>query len=246
MSRVVQAITRPTRAMSASFRPVADDAVPLPNPAGTTYEMCLALEHDEPRLIRQFHRLVETITGQFPPDQGGTILFTGAGSSGHVADVAGYVAKQMTIECHSDVILVDADAGDRVLTQRFAAGTEKGLVEALQDAAPTGRFVVSTAVPRLAFLAFGESPVSRRTVSSQAIRNVVADWKTNYRYTVVAAGTALSTLTPWLARYCDATYLVVQLGQADKHQLAHFARQLTASGARLLGSVATGVRLDRP
>ncbi len=227
--------------MSASHRPVADEVLPAPNPVGTTYEMCLALEPDEPRLVRQFHRLVETIIGQFPPDQGGTILFTGAGSSSHVADVAGYVANQMTTKCHSDVILVDADAGDRVLTQRFAAGTEKGLVEALQDAAPAGRFVVSTAVPRLAFLAFGESLVSRRAVSAQAIRDVVAEWRTNYRYTVVAAGTAPSTLTPWLARYCDATYLVVQLGQADKQQAAHVARQLTAAGARLLGSVATGV-----
>ena len=91
------------------------------------------------------------IIDQFPPDQGGTILFAGAGSSSHVADVAGHVAKHLTTVCHSDVMLVDADAADRVLTQRFAAGTEKGLVEALQDGTPAGRFAVSTAVPAWRF-----------------------------------------------------------------------------------------------
>jgi len=243
MSRVVHVTTSPTRASSVSFEPVVHEAPPASSGVGTTYEMCLALEHDEPRLIRQFHRLAETIISQFPPDQGGTIFFAGAGSSSHVADVSGYVAKQLTEQCHGDVILVDADAADRVLTQRFAAGTEKGLVEALQDGTPAARFVVSTAIARMAFLAFGESLASRRTIASQAVRDAVAEWKTTYRYTVVAGGATLSTLTGLLARHCDATYLVVPLGQADQQQTALVAQKLTAAGARLLGSVATGVRL---
>ena len=78
-------------------------------------------------------------------------------------------------------------------------------------------------------------------MSSHAVRDVVAEWKTNYRYTVVAAGTTLAKLTGWLARHCDATYMVVQLGEADRQHTSFVARALTAAGARLMGSVATGV-----
>ena len=158
-----------------------------------------------------------------------------------MADVAGSIAQQMTTVCHSGVILVDADAVDRVLTQRFAAETEQGLAEALQDSIPAGRFAVTTAVPRMAFLASGHSLPLQRAVSPQAVREVVAEWKASYRYTVVAAGATLSKLTGWLARFCDATYLVVQLGQADRQHAAFMTRALTAAGGRLMGGVATGV-----
>ncbi len=146
------------------------------------------------------------------------------------------------MSCQQEVILVDADAGQRVLSQRFAAATEKGLVDALQDRTPAGRFAVLTAVPRLAFLAFGESLVWRRTVAPESVRDLFAEWKRNYRYTVIAAGGELTHLTSLLARHCDATYLVAQLGQTEKQQAWELARELTAAGARLLGSVATGVR----
>ncbi|MHB8970840.1 MAG: P-loop NTPase family protein [Pirellulaceae bacterium] len=247
MSHIASISTRPTRTLSPSLQPpspqAAASAVASPtSSAGTTYEMCLALEHDEPQLARQFRRLLDAIIGQLPTEQGGTILFTGSGSSSHVADVAGQLAKQMTTECRSDVMLVDADAGQKVLSQRFAAASEKGLVDALQADTSAGRFAVSTAVPRMSFLAFGESLAWRRGVAHDAVRDVVAQWKRQYRYTVIAAGNELNRLTGLLARHCDATYLVVQLGQAEKHQTSQLARELIAAGARLLGSVATGVR----
>jgi hypothetical protein len=257
MSHIASISTRPTRALPPLLQPpllqppllqpplhepMVSDVPSSTSSAGTTYEMCLALEHDEPRLARQFRRLLDAIIGQLPTEQGGTILFVGAGSSSHVADVAGQLAKQMTIECHSDVILVDADAGQKVLSQRFAAATEKGLVDALQDGTSAERFAVFTAVPRMSFLTFGESLIWRRGVAHDAVRDVVAQWKRKYRYTVIAAGNELSHLTSLLARHCDATYLVVQLGQAEKQPTSQLARDLIAAGARLLGSVATGVR----
>ncbi|MHB0957265.1 MAG: P-loop NTPase family protein [Pirellulaceae bacterium] len=242
MSHSAPISTSHTRTMSPLFRPPATDAPPPARSAGTTYEMCLALEHDEPRLARQFRRLRESIVSELPKDRGGTILFVGTGSRSHVADVAGQMAKQMTIECHSKVILVDADAGQKVLSQRFAAVTEKGLVDAVQDGTAAGRFTKLTAIPHLSFLAFGESLVWRRIVAHEAVHGLVTEWRQSFRYAVISAGGDLNPLTSLLARCCDATYLVVQLGQAEKDQMLAVARELTAAGARLLGSVATGVR----
>jgi len=240
MSRAVHTAVEPTGASTGVCDWVAGQGTAA-NAAGTTYEMCLALEHDDPRLLRQFRRLMETIGEQFPPAQGGVLLFAGTGSSSHVADVAGGLARQLTTLCHSHVVLVDADGTDRVLTQRFAAATEKGLADALQDAVPAGRYAVSTAVPRMAFLPFGDVASGRLAISPDAVREVVAEWRANYRYTVIAAGATLAKLTGWLGRFCDATYLVVQLGQADRGHAAYLARALTAAGARLMGTVATGV-----
>ena len=158
MSRAVPVPAKPQRVSSASRQPVSEAGPEGVNTVGTTYEMCLALEHDDLRLQRQLRRLVDTIIGQFPAEQGGTLLFAGSGSSSHVADVAGSVARQLTTVTQGSVVLVDADGVDRVLTQRFAATTEKGLAEALQDGVPAGRFVVSTAVPRMAFLGVRRQP----------------------------------------------------------------------------------------
>ncbi len=243
MNQVVHAPSVAAHVSAAPHPAPPDHFIPGKSPSvGTTYEMCLALEHDEPRLVRQFHRLVETIVSQFPPERGGTILFAGAGSSSHVADVAGYVARHLTQHCSSGVILVDADETDRVLSQRFAAATEKGLVEALQDDIPAARFVVATTIARLSFLAFGEHLTARRAIAPVAVHDVVTEWRANYRYAVVAAGATLCPLAGLLARQCDATYLVVQLGAADRQQAVITAQKLTAAGARLLGSIATGVR----
>ncbi len=50
MSHMAPISTRSTRTMSPSDLPLASD-VPVPiSSAGTTYEMRLAVEHDEPRL----------------------------------------------------------------------------------------------------------------------------------------------------------------------------------------------------
>jgi hypothetical protein len=76
----------------------------------------------------------------------------------------------------------------------------------------------------------------------EAARELVADCRKSFRYTLLAGGGEVSPLTPHLARHCDATYLVVQLGQADRLKTVQLTHELVSSGARLLGCIATGCR----
>ncbi len=241
MGRAVPVTVRPAHAASAAVGTMAGGRVARERAMGTTYEMCLCLDQGAPKLERQFRRLVEAIVGQFPPEQGATVLLAGTGASGHLADVAGPLARHLTAVCSGSVILVDADSSDRVLSYRLAAKTEPGLAETIRDHLPASRFALWTAVPRLAFLPFGDSVAARQTMPSQVVRDIVAAWKADYRYSVVVSGARLTKLTGWLSRFCDATYLVMQLGRADKQEASFLARALTAAGARIMGSVATGV-----
>ena len=144
------------------WNPVGDDqTAPLAGVisgelAGTTYEMALANGLQEPRVGRQLRRLADNVAQDFPPITGGTLLLAGVGTSSHTADVAAQLGRHFTTTQQGDVILVDADATSRVLTQRFAATKERGLAEAIQDALPAARFALNTAIPRLRLLPFGD------------------------------------------------------------------------------------------
>lgn len=256
MSRMVQALkqlddhpaehaakTLPAPAAAPDeSRAAVETVVRSDQPAATTYEMSLAHGPDDSRLVRQMRRFTDKIVGEFPPDMGGSLFFSGVASGGHVADVAAQLARQLTERRESDVLLIDADAGRKVLSQRFAASAECGLGEALQETLDAGKLVVASAIARLHFLPFGAASLSRRTTPWSAVQSMVADLRRNYRYVIFAGGTTHDVLSEALGRFCDGTYLLVPLGRAERDESSQAARRLTASGARLLGAVVTGVR----
>ncbi len=241
MSISVPLSANSTRTLAPSDVPVVPVAEPMAA-AGTTYEMCLADDRDDPRLTRQYRRLLNAVVAEMPPATGGTILVTGAGSSSHVADVVGQLARLLTIDCQCDVLLADVDADQRVWSQRFAAAGDHGFVDALQDRLPVRNWAARTVVSRLTFLPFGQGLAWRRTLVAEAVRDLLSDCRKSFRYTLLAGGSEMSPLTQHVARHCDATYLVVQLGQADRLKTVQRTQELVSCGARLLGCIATGYR----
>ena len=209
--------------------------------APTSYERSLVEGLHDVRLKRQFRRLADNIWKDFPSATGGTLLFAGVGSSSHIADVAGHLARQLSLPGDGDILLVDADATLRVLSQRFAATSNSGLAEVLQQKRSAATVVIPTAVANLWFLPFGQRLNERIPTASAEVKSLLTELRRTYRYVVVAAGTGGSLLHSLISRHCDGTYLVVQLGTADRQETADLAGHLTAAGARLLGCVATGV-----
>ncbi len=143
----------------------------------TDYERWLADGPQDPRVHRQFRRLVDNIVKEFPAKEGGTLLFTGVGSSSHIADVAGYVARQLSLQPEVDTLLIDADADLKVLSQRLGAARENGLAEVLQEKLPVAAAVLPTVVRNLRFLPFGERLGARPPVTSQQVKAVLAQLK---------------------------------------------------------------------
>lgn len=235
---VVTTITPPD--VRAPGRSLHREFSPRAAAAEVPFEVRLMQDLADPYLDRQFEQLMESVVRELPPEAGGSLLLAGVGSSSHVADVAAHLARRLAA-CGYRSLLVDADSQQRVLTQRFAATGEQGLMETLSEGVPSSRYALATSVPQLAFLPFGQGRLARRAAAAEVVRATIAWWRQHYGYVVVASGTEASASLGALARHCDATYLVVQLGTADRVQTARAANALIGAGARLLGSVATSV-----
>ncbi len=248
MSRMVQALKQldhvPTATVTVAATTLPPPAQAQPRTrrsAGTTYEVSLAQGIGDARLARQYRRLLDSISNEFPVSRGGTLFITGVEPTGHVADVAGQVAVELTRTADVDVLLVDADAERKVLTQRFAAGNERGLSESLHEGTLASAAILHAAVPRLRFLPFGNAGLSRRTVAWQAVEGMLTDLRRNCRFVIVASDQCDGPLAEAVSRYADGGYLVVQVGRSGRRQMQTALSRLTAAGARILGTIATGV-----
>ncbi|MFO7902117.1 MAG: hypothetical protein ACQESR_09360 [Planctomycetota bacterium] len=194
----------------------------------------------EPRLARQFGRLTDNIVREFPPEVGGTILFTGLGSNRHVAEVAEEVARQLAFHLEtSSVALVDGNADTPILTERLAGAQKVGLAEILQQRTTVASTLFDTGMRGVRFLPFGDRREARNPVTSQAVKSAFSDLRQLCRYTVVTIGAGQTKLHARLSRHSDGTYLIVQLGAANYQDMAKTTRYLNRAGARLLGCVAT-------
>ena len=247
MSRMVQALKQldpgvePPPQPLETVTPTSEDLPRKTRSAGTTYEVSLAQGIGNTRLARQYRRLAENIVNDFPASQGGTLFVSGVGPTGHIADVAGQIAVELTQAVDADVLLVDADADRKVLTQRFAANNERGLSESLHEGTLASGAVLHAAVPRLRFLPFGNVGLTRRTVAWQAVEGMLEDLRRSNRYVILASDGPEGPLAEAVGRYADGSYLVVQLGNSEISQLHDAMANLTSAGARLLGCIATGV-----
>jgi len=247
MSRMVQALKQldhgvlPTP-QAVENLPTAVEAQPrTQRSAGTTYEVSLAQGIGNARLARQYRRLVENVVNEFPATTGGTLFITGVAPTCHVADVAGQIAVELTRTADIDVLLVDADADRKVLTQRFAANNERGLSESLHEGTLASAAILHAAVARLRFLPFGNASLTRRTVAWQAVEGMLVDLRRTSRFVIFASDGCDTPLAEAVSRYADGSYLVVQAGCSENEHFGQTLANLTAAGARLLGCIATGV-----
>ncbi len=201
----------------------------------------LPVSSQDRRVERQYRRLADNIMREFPASLGGTILFSGVGSSRHIAHVAEQVTHQLSVQAAVRVALVDGDPDTQLLSERLAVNGDCGLVEAIQQQTSVASALTATEVPNVDFLPFGDCCHASAPVANTLVRSVLDDLRQLCRYTVIASGTNTSPLCAMLSRHCDGMYLVVQLGMAGRQETADLASHFTRAGARLLGCVATSV-----
>ncbi len=218
--------------------PRATRAVNRVNPQPTC---TLSGRSRDARINRQFRRLADSIVKEFPRASGGTILFSGAGSNRHIAEVAEQVAQQLALQLDGTVILVDGNAEQQILSEQLNADSRSGLAEVLQQQVSLARVTQATGIHNVQFLPFGDRRTARNPIATSAVQAFVADLRQLYRYVIIASGTGTNPIQAMLSRHCDGTYLVVQIGVAERQETSDLAHYLTRAGARLLGCVATSV-----
>ncbi len=220
----------------------ADRCFPrLSHGAGTTYEVALQRGPEDARLARQVRRLTDRVVAEFPRDRRAALLIAGVPSDNHAADVAGLFARELANRFRGKTLLVDADGEHKVLSQRFAAVGERALADILIDQLPPRRAILPSLVPNLDVLPYGDASPTRRTLEPTRVRLLIDGLKKSHAYVIVSAGGCQDIVTETLARCCDATYLVLQLGKTERLQAAATESYFAHAGARLMGAIVTGV-----
>lgn len=225
-----------------SFRPsVPDKSSSAVQKVGTRRNRSLQPHLHQTRISRQFRQLTDSILQEFSTGTGGTIVFTGIGSSRHVADVAEHVARQISLQLETSTVgLVDGNIETQILTERFAGSEKPGLAEILQRRSAVASTLYDTGISGVRFLPFGDRREARNPIMASAVTATLSELKQLCHYTVVAIGTAHHKLHAMLSRYSHGTYLIVQLGAASHQDIAEVSGFLNRAGARLLGCIATG------
>jgi Mrp family chromosome partitioning ATPase len=232
-----------TTARTPTFSPQeqVEPATPTPTQSESQFQLQLRHNLDDSRLNRQYQQLTDKIVSQLPADVPLSFMFVAAEPGQHAADALAHVAALLSRRNVGKVLLVDGNLAEKSLTAAFDRRSADGLAEILNRRRSAREFLVPTALERLNLLPAGREGVTNFKTTDDALAVLLRDVKHHYRFVLVDAGCYAEPLAASLARICDATYFVVQLGQTDSESAATAVAQLQAEGARMRGAVVNSV-----
>ncbi len=179
------------------------------------------------------------ILRQLPQGRSQVLLFTspadGQGKTMTVARLAPRLAQGM----EGNLLVVDANFRNPDMARWLAVAPAWRLPDVLAGAADWAAAVQTTGHERVGLLPGGTDARNRgpgRNV--QGLGHLLRDLAGHYGLVVVDAASLADRGTVQLAAVCDATYLVVRLGEGNPRMLREAAQVIQRNGGRLLGCVA--------
>jgi Mrp family chromosome partitioning ATPase len=168
-----------------------------------------------------------------------TLLLAGIGAESSTHETALHVASLMAEE-GGRILLIDGDLARRLLSTDLDYLQEPGLSDFGRDSAALSDLLQPTAQSGLTFLPVGTQRFADLDASADLLARSAGQLAAQYDLVLVDGGRTGDSSLPTLARLCDATYVVVQLGTVEASQAQQALRGLRAEGARVLGCIATG------
>ncbi len=181
----------------------------------------------------------QQILRQLPRGRSQVLLFTspadGQGKTMTLARLAPRLAQGM----EGNLLVVDANFRNPDMACRLAVAPTWRLPEVLASAADWAAAVQTTAHERVSLLPGGTDSQDRGSGRNvQGMSHLLRDLARHYDLVVVDASSLAHRGTVQLAAVCDATYLVVRLGEGSPRMLREAAQVVQSNGGRLLGCVA--------
>ena len=178
----------------------------------------------------------QRILQQLPRGRSQVLLFTspadGQGTTMTLARLAPMLAQGL----EGNVLVVDANSGNPDMAGRLAVVPTWRLPDVLAGAADWATAVQATAHQRLSLP--GGSVARDRGWDVQGMGQLLRDLAGRYELVAVDAPSLGHCGTAQLAAICDATYLVVRLGEGSSRMLREAVQIVNRHGGRLLGCVA--------
>jgi len=136
------------------------------------------------------------------------------------------------------ILLIDGDMARRSLSDGLEYGRCAGLAELLASEGAIQASCQPTATKQLSFVPVGQMQLPTDFALKDRLDEVLTRLKADCDCVLIDAGDANGELASALARGCDATYLVVELGTVELNTAQAALARLRAAGARVLGCVA--------
>jgi Mrp family chromosome partitioning ATPase len=168
-----------------------------------------------------------------------TLLLAGIGPESATHDTALHVAALLADE-GGKVLLADGELARRQLSADLDDLQERGLSDLTRENESPGDLLQPTAFSGLAFLPAGSERFADMETSANVLARSLGQLAAQFDLTLIGGGRCGEAGVAALARICDATYVVVQLGTVEAMQAQQALRDLRATGARVLGCIATG------
>ena len=186
----------------------------------------------------QYAQLVDTLCERTPGLSSPILMFGAADdlplAPRCVQQIATELASRSTTR---RVLLVDGRTRSRTLSQQLVSADAPGLAEALLEEENWADYVCATATPQLDFLPAGNGLLSICQPLEDRLTHLSIDWKASYDYVLIDGGDPNDVIPRLWCSMCDATYLLVTLGETETIAAKAAVTELRAYGARLLGCV---------
>jgi Mrp family chromosome partitioning ATPase len=166
------------------------------------------------------------------------LLFTGLGPASQTEDVLPHLAALLAEEDRG-VLLVDADFHRAAITVALAALKEPGLGDLADSGMQAAGFVLPTLLPNVSLLPSGRKAPPDTIGIVDHVGQLLSKLEERYPLVLIDGGPHTGTLVPALGRLCDATYFVVRIGSTDARTASAALKSFRASGARVMGCIAT-------
>lgn len=191
-----------------------------------------------PSRSQPYRELAERLKQDLRLLTGRCLLFAGVGPASHADDVLPFVARLLAEE-NQEVLLIDADFARAGLTIGLGGLKETGLGELMEAAGRGETLVLPTLLPNVSLLPAGRQSLPDAMGVVEQVTQLIARLAERHSLILIDAGRHSGPLAPALSRLCDATYLVVRLGATDARGASVALQSFRASGARVMGCVAT-------
>lgn len=181
--------------------------------------------------------LRDAILNRFPLASPVIVLMVGSENNIHTDFASARLAASLADMAIGNILLVDSCPLKR-LTRAYEGIDYRGISNLMATAEPWQDLILSLPIGRLDFLPAGTSHWEHWGAETRLIQ-MASDWKRHYQFVLVTAGDAHQTIAKLWTSVCDGSYLMVSMKNSNPHIAESAVTELQASGARLLGCIAT-------
>lgn len=212
----------------------AEGSARIPTPLERTIQRTLR----DPLQSQPLHQLADQISRDVAHSDSKSVVFVGVGKQSSSVLSLLYTAAILA-EQGRDVLVVDADVARHRLTAGLQTSQETGLSELVTGKETAKRFCRSTFFPRVWSLPAGQARHVDLSTHTSRVEEIVAQLTKDYPLVLIDGGCTTELAASAIARFCDVTYFVVQLGFVEASEAQEALRDFRAAGARVLGCIAT-------